>query len=68
MAETDAKGVVEKELGVSLPKKKEVRAPGLIAYREMEGLIKTINLPYADWKTDRRIGEIGIFFRLGWDE
>jgi hypothetical protein len=34
----------------------------------MKGKIKTVNLSYVDWKTDKRIGEIGIFFQLGWNE
>jgi len=68
LSETEAKRIV-KEYGVSLPESYEKRAPALVAYRNMQGRIKTVNFSFADWRTkDNRISEIGIFFNIGWDE
>jgi hypothetical protein len=68
LSEQGAKNILLKDFHLALPKENEVNAPALIAYRNMKGKIKTVNLSYVDWKTDKRIGEIGIFFQLGWDE
>lgn len=68
LSEQEAKGILLKDFRLPLPQENQVNAPALIAYRNMKGKIKTVNLSYVDWKTDKRIGEIGIFFQLGWEE
>lgn len=61
LSEIEAKEAAQRQLGLMLPPANEVRAVGLIAYRDMPGKISTINFTYADSKSDRRIGEIGVF-------
>ena len=62
-----AQEMLSQEFGLTLPRENEVNAPALIAYRNLKGKISTINLSYVNWRTDKRIGEIGVFFRLAWE-
>lgn len=64
----EAKRIIEKDLGFMLPKSKETKTPALIAYRNMEGKIRTINLLFVDPQKDKRISEINITYSLGWNE
>lgn len=69
LSEFESKRIVQETYGVSLPSTYEKRAPALVAYRDMSGTIKTVNFSFVDWKTrDHRIGEIEIFFNIGWNE
>lgn len=64
LSEAEAKAAAQDQLGLSLPPADEVRAVGLITYREMKGKISTINFTYEDPRADQRIREIGVFFNL----
>lgn len=64
LSEAEAKAAAQDQLGLSLPPADEVRAVGLITYREMKGKISTINFTYEDPRSDQRIREIGVFFNL----
>lgn len=55
-------------MGLALPKINEVRPPALISYRNMKGKIRAVNFNFVDLRDDKRIGGIGIFFDLGWNE
>lgn len=68
LSEEEAKRIIENEFSVFLPAKNEVRAPALIAYRNMKFNIRTVNFSYVKMNTDKRIAEIGIFFSLAWNE
>jgi hypothetical protein len=68
LSEQEATSILLKDFRLTLPKENEVNAPALLSYRNMKGKISTVNLSYVDLKTDKRIGEIGIFFQIGWDE
>ena len=61
LSESEAKEIAQKDLMLGLPSENEVRAPGLIAYREMKGKVRTINFMYVGIY-DRRIEQIAVFF------
>lgn len=66
LSESDAIRIIKDKLKFDLPERFCVRAPAVIAYRDMPGPIKTVNLLFVDIRTDRRISEIGVFSARGW--
>ncbi|MDP1586131.1 MAG: hypothetical protein Q8M07_00180 [Prosthecobacter sp.] len=62
LTEKEARERAINELGLKLPREHEVRTPGLVAFRDMKGRIKIVNLIYKTTGSYEQINKIWIFF------